>query len=137
MGVPRRFRDVAVSAYSSAGVGFCCDPRDLAEGLGLQVRPANVARASIERGVLRFPNRAKLSDRGLGIYFALAAFLLGDEADPEDVRGLALELIMPTPVACMGSIVDLVRLQPHVPLGTLIELVATARGSWSMTKIAG
>lgn len=133
-----RIRRIVERVYDRTRLLHCCNPKDLAVALGLRVMPANVERAYIAEGVLRFPNRAQLPRCGKSIYLALARYILvifGEDSSPETVEIAAMELALPLSVARMCRLRDLAKTQPHYPLTELENALMTVDGSRVMQKI--
>jgi len=136
----RRIRSVVADVYRKTRMAHCCDPRDLAEAIGLEVRPSDVATAFIESGILRFPNRARLAECGRGIYLALARYILvayGEGTARDAIRAAALELALPEIAARACRLADLAKIQPHFPLTELEGALMGLHGSGVMAKPAG
>lgn len=119
----KRIRDVAAEAYDWANEPFCCDPRDLADGLGLHPCPIRSVTAFVSGKRLHYPEHLTRSQRGPGIYRLVAALLL-----PEGpVDSLLRELILPEPIARTASFCELERLQPHAPLALVRDIFMSHR----------
>jgi hypothetical protein len=125
-------------AYEAAREPHCCDPCDLAYGLGLRPCPTRTEVAFIRDGVLHYPEDASLPQLGLAIYRLLAKMLwpryerllferhattprLGDHFR------LMVELILPEQAAKTSAFCDLARLQPNAPLG-LVQAIYMSHG---------
>jgi hypothetical protein len=133
----RRIREIVKRVYQRTRLRHCCDPRDLAEAMGLRVRPESIATAYIAEGILRFPNRALLPQRGQSIYEALARYLLvieGEESSREAIRFAAAELALPELTARTCRLADLAKVQPHFPLSELENVLMSLHGSCVMVK---
>jgi hypothetical protein len=134
-----RIKKLVAEVYAQTHLRFCCDPRDLAQAIGFEVRPANVERAYIAGGILRFPNRALLPQCGHGIFMALARYILvayGEESGLDAVRFAALELAFPESIARTCRLADLAKIQPHFPLAELENAVMGFHVSGIMAKQA-
>jgi len=132
-----KIQQIVAGVYERTRLRHCCDPCDLAEAIGLQVRPANVVRAYIAEGILRFPNRAVLSSRGQGIYEALARYILvieGEDSGGEAVRVAALELALPDQTARACRLAELAKVQPNYPLPELENALMALHGSCVMRR---
>lgn len=116
-------RDVVQRAYDTARESHCCDPRDLASGLGLRPCPTPTELAFIRDDVLHYPEDAPLVTRGLGIYRLLTQRI----SPPGAFFSVLSEMILPEPIAKVTPFCDLRLVQPHAPLG-LVQSISMSHG---------
>jgi hypothetical protein len=128
-----RARLLVEDAYRRAGECDCCDPRDLAEGLGLQPCPVPIKLPYTRQGVLYYPADAAIQVRGLGIYYELAVML----SPYADVKLVMDELILPTRTARQITMAELEQVQPNAPYQrvlTIYMLHGHRSGQWPAVR---
>jgi hypothetical protein len=120
---------IVVSAYRQAGERPGCDPRDLAEGLGLSPCPWRTDVAIVRGSVLYYPERATLPQMGMHVFRAVAKLLhpLGPS------YAVMLELILPEMTARAADFEELAGLQPYAPLA-LVQAVFTSQQRSSVSR---
>lgn len=112
-----RVRLLVEDAYARARERDCCDPRDLAEGLGLVPCPARVKLPVVKNDTLYYPETAPIDVRGVGIYYELALLL-----SPRLVMQVMDELILPTRTAKRVLLPDLEHVQPNAPYTRVLTI---------------
>lgn len=121
LGKSQPARDVQATveaAYARAREPDCCDPRDLAEGLGLKPCPASIEQPCLRNGILYYPENAAIDLRGLGLYYELSLFL----SPYANCLAVMDELILPTRTAKRLTVPELQHVQPHAPFGRVLTI---------------
>ena len=118
-------RQIVEKAYRCAGLAPGCDPRDLAERLGLEPCPSPCAVAYVADRTLHYPDNLRRHERGEQVLRALGRHLLGLECVPittASLSGVTEELALPTYLARKVAFGSLDEVQPHVTIEFLCRI---------------
>lgn len=123
--LPSESRTVDVAKFvrdlhERAELPYCCDPQWIVKAHGLTPCPWPTDRAFVRAGVLYYPERMQIDERGLEVLRAFAAHL----GQGED---LVIEIALPTDVAGDMAFSQLGDIQPHVPVEWLRGVYARRR----------
>ena len=110
-------RDIVSRLHQRGHEPLCCDPRDLAESVGLAPCPERTQQPFVRGNTLFYPDHLGLPERGAGIYWLLAERLF-----PAAQLQMMRELILPEAVSLVALFGDLATIQPHAPLGLVQSL---------------
>jgi hypothetical protein len=123
---------IAIDAYEECGVDYCCDPTEMAERLGFDVRMTD-GHGEIVGRVLFVPMVPSRRLAGESSYRLLARFLVNRSHHPfrhEDaVNVVADELMLPRHISDQVESTELPALQRYVTLDTLRRISMQRRDS--------